>query len=119
MAGEDAVMVVVERRLAPFLEQAGQLFVAARGADVAPAVHHMHLRRLALAVVLDDADRPGVRPGGPGELRERRSEPRVVQVDVLLARAHAGTAAELMAEADAGSAFVEAHRLEAQALGVR
>src|SRR5262249_20156680 len=116
MASEDAVVVVVEGRLAAPFKQLGELLVAARAAEIAPAVDHVHLGRFALAVVLDDAKRSGVRPARAGQLRERRSKARVVQVPVLAAGADAGAASELVAEARAQPGFIEAERFEAQAM---
>src|SRR4051812_35725742 len=98
MACEDAVVVVVEARPPARFEEIGDLGVVGGGAEVAPAVDDMHLGRLLGAVALDDADRAAMRPRRAREARKRRAGPSEVQMDVLLAGAHAGAAAELVAE---------------------
>ena len=53
-------MVVVEARL--LIEEIGHLGLAARGAQIAPAVDRVHLGRVARRIGLDDADGAGVGP---------------------------------------------------------
>ena len=53
-------MVVVEARL--LIEEIGHLGLAARGAQIAPAIDRVHLGRVARRIGLDDADGAGVGP---------------------------------------------------------
>src|SRR5688500_10548115 len=113
MPREDAVMVVIEAR-APLFEQLGDLAVAARGAQVAPAVHYVHLGGVASTIVLDDAERPTMRPGGAFQAGERSGDPRMVHMDALLAGAHAKAAAHLVTQARTLALDLKPERLKAE-----
>ena len=76
-------MVVVEARAR--LEELRDLGVRGRGAEVAPAVEHVHLGGVAALVRLDHAERPAVRPRRALQSGERGGEARVVDVHVTSA----------------------------------
>src|SRR3954468_5995842 len=98
VAGEDAIVVVVEARVAfaQCVEQVGHVRLAARRAEIAPAIDRVHFGGVAPAVFPHDADRAGVRPFGGLERGERGGEPAMMRVDALARRAHAGAATDLV-----------------------
>ena len=74
MRGEQSVGVPVEppmTRLTP--QDLLDLGLAARAAQVPPAVHDMYLLHFPQLVPLDDANRSGVGPGGELQLDQRRT----------------------------------------------
>src|SRR5689334_15534798 len=115
MTREEVEVIEVEAR-APGLQELGHLGVVLRGAEPAPLVDDMHLGRLALGVALDHADRAAPRPGRELQARERRADAGEMLVRILLARAHARAAPELVVEAAALARALEAERLQAQAV---
>src|SRR5439155_2922333 len=110
--GKNAVLVVIEARA--LIEQVRHLRLAARGAEIAPAVDRVHFGRVARRVALDDADRAGIGPGWDLERRERGGEPAMMRMDALAAGAHADAAPDLVAEAGALTLGIEAQRLETE-----
>src|SRR4051812_26207896 len=109
-------MVVVEAR--PLIQQVGHVGLAARGAEIAPAIHRVDFGRLASGVLLDDADRAGVGPLRRLQRGERRGEAAVMRMDALARGAHAGAAPDLVAKAGAATLAVKAERLEAKPMVV-
>ena len=112
MARQDAVLVVIEARA--LIEQIRHLRLAARGAEIAPAVDRVHLGRVARRVALDDPYRAGIGPRWRLQSGERGGEPAMMRMDALAAGAHADAAADLVAEAGALTLGIEAQHLEAE-----
>src|SRR5207247_5784037 len=92
----------------------GELVIGARRAEIAPLVHHVHLGSVAFLVALDDAERAAMPPLRRPQLSQLTRQARVVLMNILLAGAHAGAAADLMAKAGPLARSVEAQRLQAK-----
>src|SRR5438105_92760 len=113
MAREDAVMVVVEARLA--FRDLRDFGIVVRRAEVAPAIDDVHFGRFARMVGLDDADPAAVWPLRCLQRGKRGAQARMMGVDTFPARAYAGAAADLVAKAArAAAAALEAERLQAK-----